>query len=119
MPEWFSLKMPCPVRGCNNSRNDVILNWVCAKDKTKMFISEEGRLACSNYPFDPHNDKIANWKFDCGDRSSYGPHRGEHFIAADFQGFAHAMSIAVANSSVAGAEWVMQLMINVKEQYEA
>ena len=83
-----------------------------------MHISDEGRLACCNYPKDPHNDKITNWKFDCGDRSSSGPHRSNHFVEADYQGFAHAMSIAVANSTVAGAEWVMKLMTNLKEQYE-
>lgn len=93
----------------------MILNWVCAQDKTTMYISEEGRLACRNN----HNEKIANWKFDCGDRSSSGPHRSNHFVAADYQGFAHAMSIAVANSTVAGAEWVVKLMMNLKEQYGA
>ena len=83
-----------------------------------MHISDEGRLACCNYPKDPHNDKITNWKFDCGDRSSSGPHRSNHFVEADYQGFAHAMSIAVANSTVAGAEWVMKLMTNLKKQYQ-
>lgn len=81
-----------------------------------MQISEEGRLRCvASYP---HNDKIINWKFDCGDRSLNGPHRlSTHFVSPDYEGFSHAMSIAVANSVKADADWITKLIINLKEQY--
>lgn len=46
----------------------MILNWVCVWDKIIMYISEEGRFVCCNN----YNDKIVNWKFDCGDCLFFG-----------------------------------------------
>ena len=91
------------------------MDWVCAIDRTEMYVSEEGRLRCNQHG--PHDDKIINWRFDCGDRSANGPHRGTPFVSPDYEGFTHAMSIAVANSTACGAEWVAQLIQNLKEQY--
>lgn len=92
-----------------------MMNWVCTRDKTPMFISEEGRLRCNAYYADRHNDLIMNWRFDCGDRS--GPHQSTHFVAPDYEGFTHAMSIAMCTSSKTTAEWVTQLILNLKKQY--
>lgn len=98
------------------SRQKVVLDWICAEDNTNMRISEEGRLKCNQY-WPHHDDKIINWKFDCGDRSYYGPHRSTHFQSPDYEGFSHAMAIAVANSTMAGAEWVTKLILNLKQQF--
>ncbi len=89
------------------------MDWVCAKDKQSMFISEEGRLSC-NAKF-PHNDLIINWQFDCGDR--VGPHRSTHFLSADYEGFNHAISMAMLNSTWTTAEWATKLIQNLKKQY--
>ena len=94
----------------------VILNWICNADKTTMYISEEGRLRCSTLALYQHNDRIVNWKFDCGDRT--GPHRNTHFLEPDFEGYSHAMSIAVANSSLGGAQWIAKLMQEIIKQFE-
>lgn len=82
-----------------------------------MEISEEGRLRCVASYFWSHNDKIINWKFDCGDRSYGSPHRSSHFVRPDYEGFTHAMSIVVANSVKADADWIVKLVQNLKEQY--
>lgn len=113
LPQWFQLKMPCPITGCPNSK-DVVLNWVCSADKTTMYVSEEGRLKCSAKSL-THNDKIVNWKFDCGDRT--GPHRNTHFLYPDYEGFTHAMSIAVAHANVGGTYWVKKLMDELMKQF--
>ena len=94
----------------------VILNWICNADKTTMYVSEEGRLRCSTLTLYQHNDRIVNWKFDCGDRT--GPHRNTHFLEPDFEGYSHAMSIAVANSSLGGAQWIAKLMQEIIKQFE-
>ena len=79
-----------------------------------MFISEEGRLSCNAEP--SHNNLIINWKFDCGDRK--GPHRSTHFLSArDYEGFNHAISMAMMHSSWTTADWAMALMTNLKKQY--
>lgn len=114
MPRWFQLKMFCPITGCPNNSIGAIFNWVCAKDKTTMFISEEGRLRC-NSTYDQHNDLIMNWKFDCGDRT--GPHRSTHFLSADYEGFNHALATAMLHSEYSSVEWAMTLMANLKKQY--
>jgi len=90
------------------------MQWVCAKDNTAMFISEEGRLCCNAW-FRQHNDLIINWKFDCGDRT--GPHRSAHYQSADYEGFNHAISMAMLQSTWTTGEWAMKLMQNVKKQY--
>lgn len=95
-------------------RSGVILEWVCNIDKTTMFISEEGRLRCNAW-CNQHNDLIINWKFDCGDR--VGPHRSTHFLSADYEGFNHAISMAMLHSTWTSAEWAMTLMTNLKKQY--
>ena len=78
-----------------------------------MYVSEEGRLRCDAYQ---HNDKIINWRFDCGDRT--GPHRNTHFLYPDFEGFSHAMAIAVAHSTVGGAVWVKKLIDELVIQFQ-
>jgi len=116
MPQWFALKMPCPIKTCPNSK-DVILNWVCKDDGTGMFISEEGRLSCTASGAN-HNDKVINWKLDCGDQSESGPHRSTRFLSPDFEGFNHALSIALCHSTAAGSEWVIKLIKELDKQYE-
>ena len=88
------------------------MDWVCANDKTTMYISEEGRLCCQ---YNKHNKLIINWRFDCEDR--VGPHRSTHFLSADYEGFSHAISMAMLQSTWATAEWATKLMQNVKRQY--
>lgn len=86
--------------------------WVCAKDNEAMYVCEEGRLKCAN---SAHDDNIVNWKFDCGDRS--GPHQTEHFLKPDFQGFSHAMSIAVAQMSEEEVDWLQKLITAIPKQF--
>ena len=80
-----------------------------------MYVSEEGRLRC-NASSNQHNNKIVNWKFDCGDRT--GPHRNTHFREPDFEGYNHAMSIAVANATLGGARWIAKLTLEIIKQFE-
>lgn len=93
-------------------RSGKIFDWVCRDDNTTMYISEEGRLCCQ---YNQHNDLIINWKFDCGDR--VGPHRNTHFLSPDYEGFNHAISMAMYHSTFTTAEWAMRLMQNVKKQF--
>lgn len=108
---WSAFSVSCMVFYLS-FRSGKIIDWVCANDKTTMYISEEGRLRCQN---NTHNDLIINWKFDCGDR--VGPHRGTHFRSADYEGFNHAISMALYNSTWTTAEWAIKLMQNVKRQF--
>jgi len=80
-----------------------------------MYISEEGRLRCSAY-VGQHNDLIINWKFDCGDRT--GPHRSTHFLSADYEGFNHAIAMAIMQSDCTTADWAAELIQNLKKQYK-
>ena len=95
--------------------NNVALNWVCAKDKTQMFINEEGRLRCSLNSTDQHSDKIINWKFDCG---AHGSHESTRFLSADYEGFNYALGMAVISGSLSGAQWVAKLIQALEEQYK-
>ena len=95
-------------------RSGKILDWVCAKDNTTMYISEEGRLRCQ---YNLHNDLIVNWKFDCGDR--VGPHRNTHFLSPDYESFNHAISMAMYHATWTTAEWATKLMQNVKKQFNS
>ncbi|XP_013415742.1 uncharacterized protein LOC106177500 [Lingula anatina] len=111
MVKWFRLKCPCPVTGCPNSQGR-LLEWVCARDNDAMYINENGILACTH---DKHVDKIINWKFDCGDRR--GPHKYEHYQSPDYEGFTHAMAMALPHMGEAGADWVLSLVNAVRIQY--
>ena len=77
-----------------------------------MYICEEGKLRCGSYQ---HEDKIVNWKFDCGDRS--GVHRNIHYLYPDFEGFNYAISAAVAQSHAGGAEWAIKLIRELEKQF--
>jgi len=81
-----------------------------------MFISEEGRLSCNSQIGQQHNDLIINWKFDCGDRT--GPHRSTHFLSADYEGFNHAIAMAIMQSEGTSADWAAELIKNLKKQYK-
>jgi len=108
--------MICPIRGCPNNQRGVVMEWACAADDTTMYISEEGRLCCNAWwPFQ-HNDLIINWKFDCGDRT--GPHRSAHYQSADYEGFNHAISMAMLQATWTTGDWATKLMQNVKKQYD-
>ena len=96
-------------------RSRIVTEWVCATDQATMYISEEGRLSCSSPIGQQHNDLIVNWKFDCGDRT--GPHRFTHCLTPDYEGFNHAIAMAMLQSTWATAEWATKLMQNVKKQY--
>ena len=72
-------------------RKALILDWVCAEDRTTMFICEDGRLRCGSFQ---HDDEVVNWKFDCGGRS--GVHKNVHFLYPDFN---YAMSAAIAQQT--------------------
>ena len=91
------------------------MEWCCASDQATIYISEEGRLSCNSQFSEQHNDLIINWRFDCGDRM--GPHRGTHFLTPDYEGFNHAISMAMLQSTWTTAEWATKLMHNVKRQY--
>ncbi|XP_032231899.2 uncharacterized protein LOC116614704 isoform X1 [Nematostella vectensis] len=114
---WYKLKMPCPVSYCPN-KEKMQETWVCSKDGTTMYVSQKGVLECARgLGLLPHSGKIVNWKFDCGYRGANSPHSCDtRFLAPDKQGFAHAMSIAVAQMGCAGATWVTQLVREITDQ---
>ena len=92
-----------------------MIDWVCATDKTPMYVCELGRLRCSAF-CNQHNNRIVNWKFDCGGRS--GPHRNTLDLnSADYEGFTHAMAIGIVGFPEARAQWVMRLIEELDKQF--
>ena len=55
---------------------------------------------------------VCRWRWNCGDIF----HHGE-YMAADFEGFTFAMSMAVQFAKKGGAEWVATLVLALGRQY--
>ena len=91
-----------------------MLSWACAEDNTTIWINEKGYLSCTS----GHSDKIINWRFDCGYRGAGSPHNLEQFGVPDFGLFSYAMSMAVAHTAEAGADWVKSVVDALCEQFD-
>jgi len=55
---------------------------------------------------------VCRWRWNCGDIF----HNGE-YMAADFEGFTFAMSMAVQFAKKAGTKWVASLVTALGKQY--
>ncbi|XP_052086496.1 uncharacterized protein LOC127723798 [Mytilus californianus] len=107
---WLPLSsFKCPVNGCPGSLSPK--NWVCEKDNTDMFISQNGTLSCGA----GHIGRIIDWKFDCG---SHGDHSVRRWQTPDLQGFTFALSHATQLTCSAGATWFSSLVVHLGSQYE-
>ncbi len=87
---------------------------MCAVDHGRIKINEKGILACRN---ETHIGKIITWKFDCGDRTPGGKHFYQNYQYADYEGFTHAMAMALPHMKEAGAEWVKSLIDAISDQF--
>ena len=99
---------------CFFSSKGVMLSWACAEDNGTIYINENGVLCCQS---GRHRDKIVNWRFDCGYRGAGSPHNLEQYGVPDFGLFSYAMSMAVAHTSEAGADWVKSVVDALCEQF--
>ena len=91
-------------------------DWVCAKDDTRIYISQLGNMRCSKSGGSgyAHSGKIISWRFDCG---NHGKHPYTRYQHADYQGFTYAVSQALQFSGSAESEWIAALVLELGKQY--
>ncbi|XP_052768422.1 uncharacterized protein LOC128208835 [Mya arenaria] len=106
---WAKLeKFRCPA--CPLSLFTTPGDWVCARDRTPVFINEKGVMECGN---GNHAGNVCKWGWTCG--SQY--HKGRFFVA-DLEGFVFATSQAQELTDQMGAKWVAELVRALGKQFK-
>ncbi|XP_071169141.1 uncharacterized protein [Mytilus edulis] len=123
MTTWIQIEnFQCPGKDCRTKT--VGKTWLCANDRTPVFMSQTGYIRCnqianimtyndaSKYS---HYDKICNWRWDCG---NHGDHPFTKFMEADKESFILSMSMALQMVKTKGkAKWISALVLELGNQF--